>query len=71
MELSIIIPAYNESGSIKTVLEEIPCIPQSEVIVVDGGSVDGTMEIARGHGAKVLTYHNFSNRLALVWPIWF
>ncbi len=54
MELSIIIPSFNEAGSIKTVLEEIPCIPQSEVIVVDGGSVDGTMEIARGHGAKVL-----------------
>ena len=54
MELSIIIPAYNEVGSIAAVLEEIPRIPHSEVIVVDGGSADGTAEIAREHGAKVL-----------------
>ncbi len=54
MELSIIIPAFNEAGNIAAVLEEIPGIPRSEVIVVDGGSADGTVEIAREHGAKVL-----------------
>ena len=55
MELSIIIPAYNEAGSIAAVLEEIPSIPRSETIVVDGGSVDGTAEIAREHRALVVT----------------
>ena len=55
MELSIIIPAYNEAGSIAAVLEEIPSIPRSEVIVVDGGSTDGTAKIAREHDAMVLT----------------
>jgi glycosyltransferase involved in cell wall biosynthesis len=54
VELSIIIPAFNEAGNIAAVLEEIPGIPRSEVIVVDGGSADGTVEIAREHGAKVL-----------------
>jgi len=54
VELSIIIPAFNEAGNIAAVLEEIPDIPRSEVIVVDGGSADGTVEIAREHGAKVL-----------------
>ena len=46
--LSIIIPAYNEKEFIAKVLEKVFSIPSSierEVIVVDDGSRDGTLQI--------------------------
>jgi len=48
MRLSIIIPAYNEEAFISKVLEKVFSIPSSierEVIVVDDGSRDGTLQI--------------------------
>jgi glycosyltransferase involved in cell wall biosynthesis len=54
MDTSIIIPALNEEESIGHVLAEIPNIPL-EIIVVDGGSIDRTVEIAQNVGARVIT----------------
>jgi len=53
MSISVIIPTLNEAGCLKKVIEEIPDIV-SEIIVVDGGSTDGTVEIARKLGVKVI-----------------
>jgi rSAM/selenodomain-associated transferase 2 len=54
--LSIIIPTLNEAVSIGTTLRSV-CSTDGrvEVIVVDGGSVDETVEIARKFGARVIT----------------
>lgn len=58
--LSIVIPALNEAGNMKPVLESIPVEPlyqagwTTEVVVVDNGSTDGTGDIAAGLGAKVV-----------------
>ncbi len=54
MKTSIIIPALNEAESIGQVLAEIPSELVHEVIVVDGGSQDGTPGIAEAAGARVL-----------------
>jgi len=51
---SIIIPAFNEAGSIGAVLKAIPEAFASEILVVDGGSEDGTPELAAQAGARVL-----------------
>jgi rSAM/selenodomain-associated transferase 2 len=55
--LSIIIPTLNEARSIGRTLDAVLRAGGGgvEVIVVDGGSLDGTVEIARGRGVKLLT----------------
>ena len=48
LKLSIIIPAYNEVGTISQVLDRVSSVPLSkEVIVVDDWSTDGTRELLR------------------------
>jgi len=54
MRVSVVIPTYNEAGSIARVLDEIPASLVAEVLVVDAGSTDGTREIAAAHGARVI-----------------
>ena len=54
MRVSVIIPTFNEAASIGRVLADIPRGDVVEVLVVDGGSVDGTPEIAACAGARVV-----------------
>ena len=53
VRIAVIIPALNEEAAIGHVLADIPAYV-SEVIVVDNGSTDRTVEIARAAGATVL-----------------
>ncbi len=52
MKLSVVIPTWNEAENLTATLEALP--ERAEVIVADGGSVDGTVEIARRMGARVI-----------------
>jgi glycosyltransferase involved in cell wall biosynthesis len=54
MKISLIVPALNEAGSIAQVLLAVPSQLVVEILVVDGGSTDGTAEIARLNGALVI-----------------
>jgi len=54
MRVSVVIPTYNEAGSIARVLDDIPPFLVTEVLVVDAGSTDGTREIAAARGARVI-----------------
>ncbi len=53
--VSLIIPALNEEKSIGSVLQAIPKNLVGEIIVVDNGSTDRTVEFARQGGASVVT----------------
>ncbi len=55
-EISVIIPAMNEEKYIRVPLEGFrkQSFRKFEVIVVDGGSNDKTVQISRKYGAKVL-----------------
>lgn len=60
-EISLVVPAYNEAGYLARTLEYVHEARAAsgdpsavEVVVVDNMSTDGTAEIARASGAKVL-----------------
>lgn len=51
--LSLIVPVLNEADSVRRFLDEtlevlLPIVPAVEVIFIDDGSTDGTLEILRG-----------------------
>jgi glycosyltransferase involved in cell wall biosynthesis len=51
------VPAWNEEESLPAVLEELRMeLPDADVLVVDDGSTDRTPEVARKHGAHVLSF---------------
>jgi rSAM/selenodomain-associated transferase 2 len=54
--ISVIVPVLNEAQQLKTLLNALATDPeQHEVLVVDGGSLDGSPEVAQALGARVLT----------------
>jgi hypothetical protein len=56
-ETLVFIPAWNEEESLPAVLDELRReLPEAEVLVVDDGSTDRTAEVAREHGAEVLSF---------------
>jgi glycosyltransferase involved in cell wall biosynthesis len=55
--VSVIVPVMNERKTLRRVLREASQVhPRTEVIVVVNGSTDGSLEIARKSGARVLVY---------------
>jgi len=60
MLLSIIIPVYNEELTIGNIIDRTKKVMQqtnvkNEIIVVDDHSYDNSLEIAKGHNAKIFT----------------
>jgi len=51
--LSVIIPVYNEAATLAAVLDKVRAVPLPlEIVVVDGQSTDGTVEILERESAK-------------------
>ncbi len=56
--VSVIIPARNESGGLHQVLKGMAALPGlAEIIVVNDGSVDETAEVCNKFGVRVLHHH--------------
>ncbi|MEM2916697.1 MAG: glycosyltransferase family 2 protein [Candidatus Woesearchaeota archaeon] len=60
IELTVLIPCYNEEESIKQCVMAVPDMPWStEILVVDGGSKDDTFKVAKSikkKGLRVIRY---------------
>lgn len=60
IKLSVVIPALNEEQGVGAVIKQVPVDAlnalgyEVEILVVDNGSTDKTVEIARSHGARVI-----------------
>lgn len=54
MRVSVVIPALNEVEAIGFVVREMPWGEIDECIVVDNGSTDGTADVARAAGARIV-----------------
>jgi rSAM/selenodomain-associated transferase 2 len=53
--ISVIIPVYNEEATIEKALGNLPESDDLEVIVVDGGSGDRTVELAKPFNVKIVS----------------
>ncbi len=54
LAVAVVIPTLNEAQSIAAVVTEIPRDLVQEIIIVDGGSSDGTQAAAAAAGARVV-----------------
>lgn len=56
MKVCVLLPSLNEAGSIAGMIEKVREVdPAFDIYVVDSGSTDGTAEIARAHGARLIS----------------
>ena len=56
MSIAVVIPCYNEATTISTVIKDFRAsLPAAQIIAFDNNSVDGTADIARAAGARVIS----------------
>jgi glycosyltransferase involved in cell wall biosynthesis len=67
MNVSIVMPAHNESASIAGLIKEIKNhVPDAEIIVVNDASTDDTEAVAKNCGVRVVTHpYNIGNGAAV------
>ena len=66
-KISVIIPAYNEAETIGNLISSVQSLyPDAEIIVINDGSSDNTVDVAKSAGAEVFTHpYNIGNGAAI------
>jgi len=55
-KIIVVMPAYNAARTLKDTLDNLPNASTSEVILVDDGSKDDTVALAKSFGLKVFSH---------------
>lgn len=70
MRLTVLIPAFNEENTLDKVIAEvpttIPSIDKVDILVIDDGSTDKTVEVAQKAGAQVFSFKQNRGRAKAV-----
>lgn len=53
-QVCVLIPTYNEATAVGDVIERFRAVGYENILVIDGGSTDGTQEVATDAGARVV-----------------
>lgn len=62
MKLTIIIPVYNEVGTLREVIKKVMQVPwEKEIIVVDDGSTDGTRSLLEEYPEGIKVFFHETN----------
>ncbi|HYE87290.1 MAG TPA: glycosyltransferase family 2 protein [Vicinamibacterales bacterium] len=75
MKLSVVMPAYNEQATIRTIVDRVLAVDlspvETELVIVDDGSKDGTREILKElegrNGVRVFFQPHNQGKGAAVW----
>src|SRR3990167_889723 len=59
-KISVVLAVYNEEENLRQCLESIKNLAW-EIVIVDGGSVDKTLEVAKEFKAKIINSKNLPN----------
>src|ERR1051326_5418692 len=62
VRVTVIIPTLDEAGRVGAAIDSAFAAGADEVIVADGGSNDGTLTVAREHGARVIEGETMRSR---------
>lgn len=65
-DVCVLIPTLNEAGSIREVIEGFRSIGFQDILVIDGHSTDGTPDLAREAGARVIVQSGSGKGQALL-----
>jgi len=53
--VALLLPTYNEIDGFRAIFPQVDCALFDDILVVDGGSTDGTVEYAMDQGLRVMT----------------
>ena len=67
-KLSVLVPVFNEEANLKACLESVREVAD-EIFVVDSFSTDGTLDIARRFGARVVQHEYINSAAQKNWAI--
>lgn len=66
MKTTLLIPTLNEIGGVRVIMPQINREWCDQVLIVDGGSTDGTVEYLRQQGYEIVTQQRKGIRFALL-----